>query len=95
VPRSADSSSVNDVSFSSAQRHVSIVAILKIKIKPAKPSSRLRSVGDSSGDENRVQQLSPGGVDFLVREFGDQYRACQQRTPLAITAVHLLTREMR
>jgi hypothetical protein len=52
-------------------------------------------VGDSSGDENRVQRLSPGGADFLVREFGNQYRAYQQRTPLAITAVHLLAREMR
>ena len=45
--------------------------------------------------KNRVQRLSPSGADFLVREFGDQCRAYQQRTPLAITAVHLLTREMR
>jgi hypothetical protein len=52
-------------------------------------------VGDSSGDKNRVQRLSPDGADFLVREFGDQYRAYQQRTPLAITAVHLLAREIR
>jgi hypothetical protein len=69
--------------------------VIRFHFPSAKPSFGLGGARDSSGDENRAQRLSPGGADFLVREFGDQYRAYQQRTPLAITAVHLLTREIR
>jgi hypothetical protein len=46
------------------------------------------------------QSHLPGSAAWEIHpvmkiEFSDQYRAYQQRTPLAITAVYLLAREMR